>query len=164
MPADPIEFRIVQSIQTALKGIKTADGYHHTVKGWAVKLDPEHKVEDLIGGANDPIGPPRPFIVLELPAAEEFQYFPSNQIRLAKPFVVHAINNSDPTEDDAKLRAFHRLCADVETAIAVDITRGGLAVDTRILGRQMREHDGQEIWAQVAVQVNLHRTYGAPNG
>ena len=160
---EPIEFRIMQSLQTALKSINTVNGYHHTVNGFAVKLDPDHKVEDLIGGANDPIGPPRPFIVLA-PLPMEFNYEPANQLLMRMPFMIHAFHDSDPTDDNAKLATYHRLCADVETALAADITRGGLATDTIILTQQMRDHDGQFVEAQIPGQVRYRRTYGAPNG
>lgn len=164
MLAEPIEFRILQSLQTALKGISVSAGYHHTVAGMAVKLDPDHQVEDLIPGANEPIGPPRPWMVLEFTEAEPPEYSPANQMLIKTPFIVHAIHDTDPSDDGAKLRTFHRLCADVEQAIAVDITRGGLVTDTRVLGRRLRDREGQEVWAEVSGEVRYRRTYGAPNG
>lgn len=173
MLPEPIEFRIVQSLQAALKGIKTADGYHHTVKGWAVKLDPDHNVEDLIPGGSEPLGPPRPWIVLDVSPTPSFDYMERPmRVRIAMPFVVHAVHDSDPTDDDAKLRTFFRLCADVEQSLVDDfggpagsgIARAGLAVMTTVTGRSMRDREGQEVWAQVAGNVVLHREFGAPNG
>lgn len=172
MPADPIEFRIVQSLQTALKGIKVP-GYHHDVKGTAVKLDPEHKVEDLIPGADPPFGPSRPWLVLDVSPSPTFEYLERPmRVRVEMPFIVYAIHDSDPTDDDAKLRTFFRLCADVEQSLVDDfggpagsgIARGGLATLTTVTGRSMRDREGQEVWAQVAGSVVLHRGFGAPNG
>lgn len=162
---EPIEFRIVQSLQAALKGIRIASGYHHDVAGLAVKLDPDHKAEELIPGADPPFGPPRPFLVLVL-GPDEFIHEPASQIRLRMPFVVLAAHDSDVEDDDSKLGTYHRLCADIEKAVATDITRGGLACDTRLLNRVMREREsgGREVWAQVTGEVRVYRSYGAPNG
>ena len=164
MPADPIEFRIVKSLQAALKTISTASGYHYTVQGLAVKLDPEHKVEELIPGADPPFGPPRPWMVLDVSASASYGYFPSNQRRGDMPFTLHIIHDSDVVDDDAKLKTFFRLVADGEQALAVDIARGGLAVDTVITGRTMRDNEGQEVWAQLVGHVRYHSEYGKPNG
>ena len=158
MVEEPLELRIAQNLQTALRSISVANGYHHDFAELAVKLDPNQDVESLIGDEKL-----RPFLILELPP-DAYEYFPAKQIRLLMPFVIHAINNTDPTEDDSKLTNYLRLCADVETAIAVDITRGALVTDTRILEREMHEFDGQQVWAMVKGEIRVHRTYGEPNG
>lgn len=155
---EPIELRIVQNLQTALRDISVANGYHHDFLALAVKLDPNQDVESLIGDEGL-----RPFMILSL-SPDAYDYFPAKQIRLLMPFVIHAVNNSDPKEDDSKLTTYLRLCADVEKAIVVDITRGELATDTRIFEREMHEFDGQQVWAMVKGEIRVHRTYGEPNG
>jgi len=158
MVAEPLEFRIVQNLQAALRSISVANGYHHDFQALAVKLDPNQDVESLIG--DEAL---RPFLILAL-SPDAYDYFPAEQIRLRMPFIIHAINNTDPKEDDSKLKSYLRLCADIEKAIAVDITRDALATDTRIFEREMHEFDGQQVWAMVKGEIREHRTYGAPNG
>lgn len=156
--AEPLEFQILQSIQTALRNISIAGGYFHDVASVAVKLDADAKVEDLIGSS-----PERPFIILEI-NTETFDYFPAEQLRLIMPVTVHFVNDTDPKEDDDLLKSHLRACADVEQALAIDGTRGGLATDTRITSREKREYEGQLLWSQITAQVLENRTYGKPNG
>ena len=158
MPNEPLEFRIVQNLQTALRGISIANGYHYDIATHAVKLDANHDVESLIGDQS-----PRPFVILEL-SPDAYEYFPAEQIRLRMPFIIHAVNDTDPTVEEAMLRTYLRLCADVEQAIAEDASRGALATDTRIFEREMHEWDGQQVWALLKGEIREHRTYGAPNG
>ena len=145
-------------------GISVAGGYHYDLAAMAVKLDPNHEMEDLIPGANSPVGPPRPFALLDLSAPDVFEYGQSNQVIVLRPFTVVWVHDSDVSDDDSLLNTYFRGLADVEKALATDITRGALASDTRILSREMREPEGREVWALVSGQVRSHRTYGAPNG
>lgn len=165
MPLEPLEFRIVQHLHTALKAMSTSAGYHYTVQGSAVKLDPNHKSEELIPGTDQPIGPPRPFVLLDLSRPDVFE-FPerSGRVRVRRTFDVAWVNDSDPSEDASLLKTFFRGLADVEKAIVADVSRGGLATETRILSRQMREPSGREVWAIVTGEIVAHRVYGAPNG
>lgn len=156
---EPIEFRILQNLQTALLAISVAGGYHYSVAAGAVKLDPNHDVETLT-----PPSGPRPFIIVQLqPEAWEYRERPS-QVHLVVPAIIHWFHDSDPTDDNSRLQTFLRGCADVEQAIAIDLTRGGGAVDTRIVGRAIDPAiDGSQVWAMVAVEIALRRTYGVPN-
>lgn len=155
---EPREFRILQSLQTALRGIATADGYFHDVAAVAVKLDPNAEVETLIAEASG-----RPFIVLEL-RPDVWAYQPANRAQLTLPVTVHFVNDSNVADDDSFLKTITRLWADVETALAADITRGGDATDTRINGRDFRSFDGGLAWAIVPLTITVNRSYGLPTG
>jgi hypothetical protein len=158
--AEPLEFQIVQNLQTALRSISIASGYHHDFESLAVKLDANHDVEELIGDQ-----PLRPFIILELrPNIFDYSEASAGYVLVLIPFIVHAVNDTDPKVDDDMLKKYLRLCADVEQAIAVDERRGGLATDTRIFERSLHELDGQRVWALLSGQVREHRKYGEPNG
>jgi hypothetical protein len=159
MPLEPIEYRIVQSLQTALRGIATASGYHHTVQSLAVKLDPNVDVETLIG--DEAL---RPFMVLELPPDQHAIKFAPKGVQITLPVIVHAVHASDPTIDESWIRTYFRLCADVEFALAQDISRGGLAVDTRVLSREAVSFSGEQVWAKVTAQVTVVRRMDLPNG
>jgi hypothetical protein len=159
MPADPIEFRIIQNLLAALQAITVAGGYHYTVAATAVKLDPNQGIEALIAP-----GGPRPFVLIEV-TPETWQYWPASQVELALPVKIHWVSESTPTDDASRLQTYWRGCADVEKTIAVDISRGGLATDTRITQRTLETvPDGSEVWAAIDVAMKLHRTYGQPNG
>ena len=46
-----------------------------------------------------------------------------------------------------------------------DITRGDLAVDTRVVKREVDLRvEGTQVWAMVDLVVNVRRTFGQPNG
>ncbi len=158
MPQDPIEFRIVQNLQSALKNISKSGGYHHDIDALAVKLDPNHDVESLIG--EEPL---LPFLALEY-GPQVFEYQPASQIITIVPLTIHAVGDSDTEDDDSLMLTYLTLCADVEQAIAVDTTRGGLATDTRIVDRFIHEIAGRRVWAENRCQIRIYRTYGAPNG
>lgn len=156
---EPIDLQIVQHLQAALGAMRVADGYHFDVAATAVKLDPNHQVEDLIA----PTGP-RPFVILELTPDEGWEYQPAEQLHLALRVTIHWVSDSTPTDDNSRLQTYLRGCADVERAIAQDVTRGGLAVDTRIVKRLYDTAvDGAQVWAQIDVEITLYRQYGAPD-
>ncbi len=158
MPLDPIAFRIMQNLQSALKNISVAGGYHHDIAVLAVKLDPNHDVESLVGDESL-----RPFIILEY-KSHSFEYQPASQIITKIPVSIHAVDDSDTSDDDSWMRTYLRLCADVEQAIAVDTTRGDLAADTRILDIAVHRIAGSEVWAETACEIRVYRTFGEPNG
>ena len=158
MPQDPIEFRIMQSLQSALKNISKSGGYHHDIDASAVKLDPNHEVESLIG--DEPL---RPFLILEY-GALVFEYLPASQVITKVPVTIHAVDDSDTTDDDSWMHTYLTLSADVEKAVAVDTTRGSLATDTRILDQTIHRIEGRQVWAENRCEIRVHRTFGAPNG
>lgn len=158
MAPEPIEYQVIKNLQTALLAIAVASGYHFTMAGGSVKLDPNVDVESLLA----PDGS-RPWSVIEV-LPEEWQYFPAMQLRLVLPVTIHWIGHCDQTDDNSRQLTYLRGCADVERAIAVDISRAGLAVDTRIQKRTLDfRPDGSEIWALIDTQIILHRTFGQPD-
>lgn len=156
--ADPIELRIVQNLQLALQGIAVAGGYHYDLAALAVKLDPNVDVEALI--ASQAL---RPFLILEL-APDSFSYSASMMTSIELPATIHFVQDSDPTDDADWLRTYLQLCADAEQALAVDISRGGLAMDTRITSREYHAFGDSQVWALVKTVISVRRQYGRPNG
>lgn len=156
MPAEPIEFLILQNLQAALEGIKTGNGYHHDVAQFAVKLDPEADIEALIA----PDGP-RPFVLVEVSPAS-WTYWPASQVDVVMPVIVHIVSDTEPTDDRSFMQTAFRLQADVEQAIAVDIGRGGRATDTRVKKATFAKL-GAQVWASIDVDIKVNRTFGQPN-
>jgi hypothetical protein len=155
---EPIDYLIVRHLQTALGAMSVAAGYHYTVAGSAVKLDPNHNVDAFIA----PDGP-RPFVILEL-KPEEREYQPARQVRIVMPITIHWVGECLPHIDESRLQTFLRGCADVERAIGADPTRGGLAVDTRILTRTADDStEGAQVWAVIETEIRWYRTDGQPD-
>jgi len=160
---EPLDYQIVLNLQTALVAISVASGYHYDMPAGAVRLNPDLDVESLIA----PDGP-RPFIFFKLGDQQwpREQYQPAMRLAHILPVTIAWVQDSDATTDAALLQTFFRGAADVEQAVAgtpASLTRGGLAVDTRITGiRQAGE--GAEVWAVVDLEIKTMRTYGQPNG
>lgn len=157
---EPIEYRVILSLQAALRAITAANGFFYSVAQTAVKLDPEQAVEELVGSEQEP--GPRPFAVLE-PLPARWTHEPAQQLALALPVTIHWIHQADQTSDTDWQQVYWRGCADVEQAIAADVERGGLARDTRIV-RCTPARRGAEVEAMVEIEVAIHREYGQPNG
>src|SRR6266542_3463204 len=129
MPTEPIEYQIVLDVQAALKNIAVANGYYFDVAALEVKLDPNHDVESLI----KPDGP-RPFLIVEVRPDEQWEYTSKPNIAtFPLPLTIHWVSDTVPTVDESRLQTYFRGCADVEKAIAQDVTRGGRARDTLIV-------------------------------
>lgn len=158
----PIDFLICANLQVTLQGIRVADGYHHDLSATAVRLDPNRAVEDLIAPAG-----PRPFAVVDLlgVGSGEWEYVESPfGIERRIPVTVHWIHDSDPTDDTSRLKTWLEGCADVERAIAVDVTRGGYAGFTAITRCVFDSSaDGAQVWATISLEVRLRRTFGQPD-
>lgn len=164
MPKEPIEYRVLRDIQAALTDIAVSAGYHHDIESIeAVKLDPDVDVEALVG----PDGR-RPFILLST-ESETWDYGNSPEQQdsffdLGLPITVHWVNDVTGTDDEARIEEFFRACADIEQAVGVDVTRGFLAVDTRIVRRSIAGISSTQVWVEVQLQVRIQRAFGQPNG
>lgn len=168
---EPIEYRIVRDLQAALQAMHIAAGYFYSLPAVGVKFDPNVDVE-LLTDVSQGV---RPFALIQV-APETWAYSPASQLKLRMPVTVHWLHDAHPAEDVAigepmppsdedRIQLFFRGCADVERAVAVDISRGGLATDTRIVKRTMNpEIDSQLVHAMVDLEILLHRTYGQPTG
>lgn len=154
----PTEYQIIANLKTALQQMSVAGGYHFTIAAAAVKLDPNCDVESLIapGGA-------RPFVVIEV-KPDAWSFSPANRANILLPVTIHWVSDSTPTDDVSRLLTFFQGCADVERAIAVDVSRGAHAQDTRITKRSYATAlDGAQVWAMVDVDLPTRRVYGQPD-
>ena len=158
---EPVEYLILRDLQAALARIAQRDGYHFDVRELAVKLDPNQDVESLIA----PDGP-RPFVLIEAfteRTPERWNYRAAYEVELTIPVTIHWVSESVPTKDEGRLQVFLRGCADVERAITQDTSRGGRAIDTRIVKRTFDTAvDGSQVWAPIDVDIRFLRSYGQP--
>ena len=157
--SEPIEYLVIRNLQAALQAISVTGGYHYDVSDAAVKLDPNVAVESLVHPSFT-----RPLILIEV-VPERWAYQPASALKLFLPLTIHWVSDSTPTTDESRMQTFFRGCADVEQAIAEDVGRGGLASDTRIVKRLFDTAvEGSRVWAQIYIEIWLHRVYGSPNG
>ena len=156
--SSPIEYLAIRNLQTALQAITVAGGFYFNVTGAAVKLDPNVMVESLIHP-----GGPRPMVLIEVDP-EAWEYEPASQLRLKLPLKVHWVSDATPTDDVSRMEMFFKGCADIEKAVAVDVSRGGYCSDTRIRRRTFDDAvDGTQVWAIVELELWVRRTYGQPS-
>ncbi len=157
---EPIDYQVIRNLQAALQGMAVVDGYHYDVAQLAVKLDPNNDVEALIAP-----GGPRPFVLLEV-LGDTWQWKSKpDEILHTLLLRLHWVSESTPTADEDRLQVFCRGCADMERAINVDRSRGGLAFETMIRGRTFDTagDDGSQVWAQMDVEASIYRTFGEPD-
>lgn len=158
---EPIEYRILLNARDSLQAISQSGGYFFTAEAGSVSVDPIDTIDIILGRAAA-----SPSFVVEVGSAGRPTYQPASQILELIPVNIIAFANSDQQQDPvAKTKVYERLCADIEKAMTADITRGGMATDTRIIGRQMQVTTGSvRVVALVQLEVRVYRTYGAPNG
>lgn len=155
----PREYLILTNLRDALAAIRVGDGFYYDVRGTGVKLDPNQDVESLVAA-----GGPRPFALIEL-TDDAWSYVEKPaRARIDVRAVIHWVHDSDPTRDADRIQTYLQGCADVERAIVADLSRGALAIDTRIVGRSMQQlTDGAEVWASIEIVMPTIRTFGDPD-
>ena len=157
---EPIEYDVLLDLQTALRAISIAGGYHHDVESAAVSVDPHDEIEILTGQLAH-----NPYFTISVSPGRTLQYQPAMQVLEVIPVDITAAADATALVATSRLQTFQRLCADVEQALAVDITRGARAVDTRVLEKSMGMMvGGTRVIAAIQAEVRLYRTYGEPNG
>lgn len=154
---EPLLYRAVVSLQAALNAIQVADDYFHSVDAEvAVKLDPSADVHDLLS-----LEGPVPFVILE-PLEERRTWFEKpDGIKVTQPFLVHWCGESEADDDASRMRNYFRACADIERAVRVDPSRGGIVMETLFLNPRLTDfQQGARYWAVCEVQLVFYRTHG----
>lgn len=153
---EPLRLRLLHSLATALRGIRQADGYYYTVKPESVMLDP---VNILTVAATA-----LPVFLVE-PSTEGVRtYQPANRLEYAFFASITARVEADSLGASRKTEAWERLLADIERALTRDITREGLAIDTRLGEPTPLSTIGPDSMVLVLQPVELRhvRVYGEP--
>jgi hypothetical protein len=119
----PISALIFANVVTTLRGITLASGYNQTVA----------KVEEY-----RPLDMPSPGTFPTIHAWIENESRDQSQINYTDHHQILVIRGFTMDGNDPNL-ALERLMADIERALAADLTRGGYAVDTAAVGAVERE-------------------------
>lgn len=161
---DPITLSILQDVQMHLRRISVQAGFFHTVQSSAVRLERE----DLITWP----GPVPVVLVFRTPDGSR-SYQPANRLKQILQLSVLARMDADGTDPNRKAVVVERLLADIEKSLTSDapgappssgITRGGLAIDTRLLESSDWFGFGSNNAVLIEQPVNIHlvRVYGQP--
>jgi hypothetical protein len=155
---EPEEYQMLLNLQAALLAMTVASGYYFDMPPGGVKLDANAEVEKLIGENQL-----RPFIVLDV-LPETRTYSPAKRVELVTPVNVYWVHDPADPDDATRLQTYFRGRADVERAIAQDVSRGGLAIDTTIIDTAQSHGiaDSSVVVAVIQVQLRRRRVYGSP--
>jgi hypothetical protein len=154
---DPQELQMVLDLKAALLTIAILSGFYHDVAAEAVKLDANADIETLIGENQQ-----RPFILVNV-LPETRSYSPAKRVDVTTPIDIHFVQEPTDPDDETRLRTYLCGCADIEKAIALDVSRGGHAIDTVVLSHELLPLSGSSlVWAVIHTQVRSRRVYGAP--
>lgn len=159
MTTDTNAKAILANLTTTLRGMTIAGGYHWDVKASSVVNDPV---------VLETVSPTElPFFYVSFAGGDGRRDYQMNRIlkeRIAF-IIVGRMPNANGLADDRKLETYANGVADLEKAIAVDISRGGHAIDT-----QLAQPDeplvgiGQQNMVIVVQRLTVltRRTYGKP--
>jgi len=151
VPSEPVRELVMQDIKSALELIVEGDTYWNTVNTVSRELKPPTSTT----------------------GTHLFVYSPGDSVlpydgRSTSTGVIDTQMQIDiiawMPREIASDTASQRLVADIETAILADRTRGGNAINTRLLGREVVTADANEPLSQVTVRfvVRYRTTFGDP--
>ena len=158
--ADSLRLRVLKAWQTRLGTLTTAGGYHYTWAAANVSIDP---TANLLTGV---VAGEGPYATVEPTDGGSRQYFPADEIKdVMRGTVTVRHDISDVLDPLARMTTVENLIADLEVAIAVDFSLGGLVIDTRLLQAQPIVGVGSSMVLVVQPwEVRYRRVYGVPEG
>jgi hypothetical protein len=148
---------VLQSLVDALRAQTVAGGFTFDVRSDSVQVDPVNPLTIPLERL--------PFYLVELSPTGQRTFEPADQIeeflRITITVVAGANGSLDP---DRKMALALALTGDFEKALTVDIRRGGLCSDTRVLVPEIIVGLGTDNKLAVIqpVECRVHRTYGVP--
>lgn len=153
----PFRERIIQNVATTLRTINGGTTYFNTVKTGSVVADPNVNI------MNVPITE-LPYIIVEPTASGTRFYQPASLIKNLFQVLITARQDATGIDLDRKMKTWERMYHDIETALLVDRTRGGIAYDTRIDEPAPAADVGPGQMTLLVVPVTIHyiRTFGRP--
>jgi hypothetical protein len=154
---EPVDYRVLADLATTLQTISQANNCWFDVKPTSVSLEPQEVI--LVPDTEVPF-------VLVVPAPDgRRRWWPAYQLEDDIAAVILArIDVTSVDEPGAKLKAGQRIVADIERRLTVDISRGGLCVDTRLQKPRILYGLGNDpiVLVEQLVLMRRHRTYGQP--
>jgi hypothetical protein len=158
MAIDPQRQRVIEALATALRTNIAGGDYHFPLAdSRQVSVDPTTNLLTWSGYA-------LPMHVIEPTPDAVREFYPAMQIRDEFDLnVTSRMDIADVADPAARMQTWERLHSDIERALAVDITLGGLVYDVRVLPPRPFVGIGSAIVIVASpVKVSYHRAYGEP--
>lgn len=156
MAAKSQRLQIVEAIRTKLQAISGGNYHYPLVDGSQVTVDPGLHI---LGEITSDL----PVYVIETTPEGTKLYQPMEQLLEIFVINIHARYDADPIDPSSKLAVLENLKADMERALTVDITLGGLAVDVRLqTAADFVGMGSPVVIVTQPVEIRLYRQYGVP--
>lgn len=157
--AIPVRLAVLQSIAAALRSMGPQTGcYFQVTRDEDVTLDSR-----ALSDAKS-----LPAFVVQSTAGGTREFQPSLRMKEVFPVLISGRVDATGISDMARrITAFELLVADLERVLTIDITRGGLAIDTRAQAPRepYTEPDPvNTVYIEQPVDIILRRIYGTPEG
>lgn len=135
--------RIDQNVVATLAAITVANGYQTDVLA-------------VLEGLITPDGQPTPFLCVHRPEPETYEELAYPLITRMRTYRIFGCVQAQEGAGHGREAEIEKLLADLEKALLADRTRGGLAVDTRLLSNQVWTDEPGEPWNEVQLAVRVH--------
>ena len=147
---------IIEALQAALQAI-SGTNYHYPLSSLSqVTVDPGTQILAVNPGD-------LPIYVIETTPDSVKHYQPAGQLLEIMRVNVHGRQDVDPLDPSQKLAAMENMKADIEVAVNVDLTLGGLVTDMRLLPPAEFVGMGSPITIVTQpIELRSYRAYGAP--
>jgi hypothetical protein len=155
--ADSRRLAVLKAIKAVLEGISGA-GYNYPVAAAQhVSTDPTNLLVAAAPGNS-------PLYVVEPDPNGRRDFHPAMQVvEFVRGTITGRRDVGDVLDPNARAAAWEGMAADVEKALAADVTLGGLLYDLRLMPPQPFVGVGSPIvMVVVPFEARLHRTYGEP--
>lgn len=147
---------VLDNVCVALRAVTVAGGYRWDVRAESVQTDPMNPLTVPLDKL--------PFFLVEAAPTGQREFQPANALKEYFRLVITAVAMAEGLAADRKTAVGEALAADVERALCVDIERGGLCSDTRVLVPEIivgLGTDNKVVLVQ-EIECRIHRDHGAP--
>lgn len=156
MADNPRRKQIIEALATRLRAITGAE-YHYPVSHESqVTVDPT--VNLMTSDGYD-----LPLYQIEPTPDGTKEYYPADQMREFFELNIHSRYDAKDADAAARMTVWENLAHDIEKAVNVDYTFGGLVYDARLgVPRPFVGVGSNMVILIQPISMRLHRTYGAP--
>ena len=159
MAGDSLRLRILKAWQTRLQAM-SGEAFHYAARVGTVSIDP---TANLLTGVVPGEGP---YWTVEPTPEGSRDYYPADQVRdVMRGTVTVRHDIGDVLDPLQRITVAENLIADLEVAIALDYSLGGLVQDTRLLVPQTLVAVGAPMVLVIQPwECRFWREYGLPEG
>jgi hypothetical protein len=154
-PGKSARQKAVDALQARFQGMTDANLYHYPVAASGqVTANPTLSLLTGVGL------PDLPVYQLEVSPDGSKEYYPGEQLKEELFVNVYGRMDGDSADQEGRMAVWENMVADLETAICLDVTLGGLVCDTRLLEPAPFVGVGTNIViVSAAVRMTIYRAY-----